>query len=315
MCLIDEDGEAPAAVFIPDRVQYMGKGLHRADDDLLAVRVRRIARTVVPALIEGQKPGIRGPPLGTLECGAHGHRLIVHRKVHHAAAERKERLAGVTIAPVLLDGVVHRLLGQAVLQFKGDDRQTIDELAQVQRPPGLIQTVMQLPGDAEAVRLIQGDGLVVPRRGRPIEEIEAQGSVPDPVAQHVDGPAAVDLAPQPGQEFLPRHALSVPVIAEAEFRVAVRLGGHQEGEQVLQIQRILAVIGGRVTREPAAAAACGCRLRHCRHGSRRPAVSARQIPHDQVFEPFFGGVGGHGSSTRLRSTFRANAAPKGPDII
>jgi len=50
-----------------------------------------------------------------LEVGAHPHLLIVHRKMDDAAAELEQQLLRVTVALVLLDRVIHRLLGEPIL--------------------------------------------------------------------------------------------------------------------------------------------------------------------------------------------------------
>ena len=77
---------------------------------LEAVRVRWIPGTVIPALVEGQKPRTF-----TREVRAEPHLLVVHREVCHAAAELEELLAGRAVALVLLHSVLDRLLGEAVL--------------------------------------------------------------------------------------------------------------------------------------------------------------------------------------------------------
>ena len=124
--------------------------------DLEPVRVGRIARTVVPASVEGQEP--RGL---AREMGAEAHLALVHGKVGHAATELKQPLARVTVLLVLPDRIVHRLLGQAVLEFKGEDRQAVDEQPDVQRPLGFVAAVAQLPGNGEAVLLEALLGLLV----------------------------------------------------------------------------------------------------------------------------------------------------------
>ena len=87
-----------------------------------AVGVRRIAFAVVPAAVEGQKPGRLA-----LEVGAELHLMVVDGEVGQTAAKLEELLAGVSVALVLLDGVSHRLLRQAVLELEGGDRQAVDE--------------------------------------------------------------------------------------------------------------------------------------------------------------------------------------------
>ena len=72
--------------------------------------VGRIAGAVVPAEIEGQKPRSLA-----LEVSAKAHLVVVHGEVDHAAPALKELLARLAVALVLLDGILDRLLGEAVL--------------------------------------------------------------------------------------------------------------------------------------------------------------------------------------------------------
>ena len=58
--------------------------------------------------------------------------VLVHCEVGHAAAEREELLARVAVLPVLLHGVAHRLLGEAVLEFEREDGKAVDEESQVE---------------------------------------------------------------------------------------------------------------------------------------------------------------------------------------
>ena len=95
---------------------------------LEAVRVRRVARAVVVAIIEGYEPRALARKLSCTSAPA-----LIHREVHHAAAELEQSLARVAVVLVLQDGVLDRLLGEAVPQLEGGDRQTADEQAQVER--------------------------------------------------------------------------------------------------------------------------------------------------------------------------------------
>ena len=94
--------------------------------------------------------------------GAEAHCALVHGKVGHAAAEREQLLTRVAVLLVLPDRVVHGLLGQAVLEFEGEDRQAVDEQPEVQRPLGFVAAVAQLAGDGEAVLLETFLGLLIP---------------------------------------------------------------------------------------------------------------------------------------------------------
>ena len=93
--------------------------------------------------------------------GAEAHLALVHREVGHTAAEFKQLLTRVAILFVLPDRVVYCLLGQVVLELKGDDRQTVDEQPDVQRSLGFVAAVAQLAGNGEAVLLEVFRGLLV----------------------------------------------------------------------------------------------------------------------------------------------------------
>ena len=93
-------------------------------------------------------------------------------KCDHAAAELEQQLARVAVALVLLDRVLDRLLGEAVLQLEGGDRQAVDEQAQVERAARLVPAVAQLARDAEAVRRVALLGLGVAGRRRAVEQVE-----------------------------------------------------------------------------------------------------------------------------------------------
>ena len=92
---------------------------------------------------------------------------VVHGEVDHAAAELEQQLARVAVALVLLDGVVDRLLGEAVLQLEGGDRQAVDEQAQVERELRLVAAVAELAGDAEAVGAYRSAAFALPGEGVP----------------------------------------------------------------------------------------------------------------------------------------------------
>src|SRR2546422_1045886 len=113
---------------------------------------------------------------------AETHLVVVHREVRHASAELEELLPWVTIPPVLLDGIIDRLLGEAVLQLEGGDGQAVDEQAKVERELRLVAAVAELAGDAEAVGGVTLLGLHVARRRRAVEEVEVVRPMLDPVA-------------------------------------------------------------------------------------------------------------------------------------
>jgi hypothetical protein len=107
----------------------VGQTLRRQDPlpqvvRLQTIRIRRVASSVIPALVEGQEPRRIA-----LELGAHAYLVVVYREVNHTAPKLEESLASITVPFVLLHRVGDRLLRQAVLQLERDDRQTIDEEA------------------------------------------------------------------------------------------------------------------------------------------------------------------------------------------
>ena len=75
-----------------------------------------------------------------------------------AAAELEEPFPGIAVPFVLLDGVLHGLFGQAVLELEGGHGQPIDEEGQVQGELRLVAAVAELPGDAEPVLRVTFDG-------------------------------------------------------------------------------------------------------------------------------------------------------------
>ncbi len=249
---------------------------------LEALRVRRIARAIVVALVEGQEPtGL------AFQFGAEFHLRIVHGEVHHAAAELEEQFLGVAVALVLLHGILHRLLGEAVLQLEGGDGQAVEEEAEVQRELGVVRAEMQLAGDAEAVvgiLLLRG---LVAQRGRGVVQVDVQRTIVEAFAQHVDHTLLGDHALQAGQE----GAAAVAVVGQVQFFGDPGLCGFQEEAQLAQVHGVGLVVIGTVAGDPALAIG---RLRIGRDSGMVLgflAIRLRgQLGHDQAFEAFFAGV-------------------------
>ena len=111
---------------------------------------------------------------------------LVHGKVRDAPPELEQLLAWVAILLILQDRVVHRLLGQVVLQLEGEHRQPVDEQSDVQPPLRLVPAAAKLPRDCEAGSARTALSLAGCRRRRAAERIQVQRSVLGPVAVHVD---------------------------------------------------------------------------------------------------------------------------------
>ena len=118
-----------------------------------------------------------------------------------AAAKFEELLARVAISLVLLNGIAHRLPGEAVLELEREDRKAVDEKPDVQRTLGFVAAVAKLADDSETVLLEALPGLLVLGRGGAVEQIHMVGMVLDAVAQYVDDAVFGDLLLQPGKEF------------------------------------------------------------------------------------------------------------------
>src|SRR5262249_11327277 len=129
------------------------------------LRVRWIPRPVVPALVEGKKPGFFA-----LEMGAKSYFLIINGEMDKAAAKMEEQLVRITVQLVLSYRIIHRLFGKAILQLESCDRQTIDEESEVERQLSLVFAIAELSRDAKLVGGKQLDGLRITRRGCAIKE-------------------------------------------------------------------------------------------------------------------------------------------------
>ena len=87
-----------------------------------SVRVRRVACTVIVALVKWQEPAVLAAQLG-----AEFDPCIVQRKMNHASFEGEQSISRVSVGFVLLHRVIGVLLCELVFQLKGDYRQPIDK--------------------------------------------------------------------------------------------------------------------------------------------------------------------------------------------
>ncbi|MNY12076.1 hypothetical protein D3C86_1451410 [compost metagenome] len=85
--------------------QYMLPQVVRLD----AMRIGRIARTAVPALIERQEPRRLAGQMGT-----ETHLGIINRHVCHATSQLKQQFARVAVGLILGDRIRDGLLGQGI---------------------------------------------------------------------------------------------------------------------------------------------------------------------------------------------------------
>jgi hypothetical protein len=168
----------------------------------------------------------------------------------HAPPELEELLPRIAVAAVLLDGILDRLFGEAVLKFKRGEGQAVDEQAQVQRPARLIGAVTQLTSDAETVPRMQCGRLRVARRGRPVKQVEMQRAVVHALAQHGNDSALADLVGETGEELLPVDVLAVPIVGDAQCPERLRLRGMKEREPLGHVECVGAVVILRIAGKP-----------------------------------------------------------------
>ena len=121
--------------------------------------------------------------------------------------------------PVLLHGVGHRLLHEAVLQLHGGDGQNVYEQSQIdgKLPNGL--AVAELEGHRKAVLPMALLGQGVSLRGRTVEQGDFVGAVADALAEHVDDAARAYLALEPVEEAVAGRAVGIGRQGRRRFRL------------------------------------------------------------------------------------------------
>ena len=165
--------------------------------------------------------------------------VIATRSVSTAkwtTARRRSGFVGVAIAPVLLDRLVDALPGDGVLQLGRGHRDAVDEQAQVD---GLGRTglVRKLAGHGQPVLAV---ALQERRReaGRRPKERQPDGhaQVDDPVADHVDRAAGIQLLGQPVGKA-PLRLVRVAAVEGEQPVPLLDLRGPDEREQLRRVER------------------------------------------------------------------------------
>nr|WP_291832523.1 hypothetical protein [Candidatus Microthrix sp.] len=195
----------------------------------VSVGVGRIARTQVVAPVERKEPGGLAR-----QAGGHRRLLGVDGKVHHRPLQ--QRVLGIPIGAVLLDGLRHRLPSQVVLQLGSGHRHPVDEQAEVQRLGGA-GLVGELPGDGQPVLAVALDQLGRQARCRPEErQLDRLAQVDHAVAQHVDRAPRIQRFGQPVGEALLGFG-DVAAIERDQLVPLGALGAADELEQLGGVQR------------------------------------------------------------------------------
>ena len=129
--------------------------------------------------------------------------------MRHAAALPEKLLARVAVVLVLANGVLDRLLGEAVLQLERDDGQAVDEQNEVEREVSPAGAVTQLASYGEAVLGVQRSRRFVAGRRSGVEQVQAVLAVIDSVAENFNHAALADFGLQPRQELAARRVVRV----------------------------------------------------------------------------------------------------------
>ncbi len=245
-----------------------------------AIGVGRVAGAVVPALVEGEEPGVVAA-----EVGAEADLLVVDGEVDGAALVLEEELAGVAVALVLADGVVDGLLGEAVLELEGGDGEAVDEEDEVEGKTRLVGAVAELAGDAEDVggEALGGEG--VAGGGGLVVEADGGGAVIDPLAEDVDDAAPGDLALEAVEEAEAGGA----DLVEVELGDDLGLGGVEEGEELGGVDGVGAVVVVGIALDVVAGPVADALL--CdQAGQGETGRAAGEAGDDEAFQAAFGDV-------------------------
>ncbi len=208
------------------------------------VRIRRIPPALVEPLVERQEPRLL-----PRQRRAELHVVLVHREMRDARSLPEKRFLRAAVVLVLPHRIVHRLLGQIVLQLEGRHRQPIDEQPQVERVRHVVRAIPQLPRHREDVLPMLDRRVQIPRRRRAIEERHILRLVLDPLAQHIDDSPLRHLTLDPAQELLPRR----PIHLQRERLHHLRLRHLQELDQLDRVEHMQPVVVFWITLDEAPA--------------------------------------------------------------
>ena len=161
-----------------------------------AIRVRRVACTVIVALVKWQEPAVLAAQLG-----AEFDPCIVQRKMNHASFEGEQSISRVSVGFVLLHRIIGVLLCELVFQFKSDYRQPIDKNTQVQSQLARILGITELTGHAENVLFKQLPGLDIVFSRCQIKHDEIDRIHLDAIAQNIDDASLGEFALEPVQKL------------------------------------------------------------------------------------------------------------------
>ena len=162
--------------------------------------------------------------------------------MHHTAAKLEELLTRAAVAPVLLNRIGHGLFGEAVLQLKGGNGQTVDEEAEVERAAGCISAIGQLARDGEAVLPVQPGSLYVALRGCAVEKVEVKSPMLNALAQHINHTTLADFGGEAGKKLEAVDITRFIRLCKDKLCEWFGLRGMKKGEELRNIKRVCTVI-------------------------------------------------------------------------
>ena len=180
------------------RQRFLGQNLFPEIIGLDAIRIGRIACTVIVPLVEWQKPG----RLTAQPC-THFHLVVIDRKMYCTSLEVKDQLLRVAVVHVLIDRIIDILFGQSVLQFECSDWQAVYKDCQIQSQSGKFLGIGHLPRDTENVPGIQCFRHRILFRGCRIVKVEFISQISETVAKDVDNPSLAQFLAQTDKKFVP----------------------------------------------------------------------------------------------------------------
>src|ERR1035441_7967360 len=154
--------------------------------------------------------------------------------------ELEQQLSWITVALVLLNGVLNRLFCELVLQLEGGDGESIDENAEIERQLRLVLAIPELASDTEDVCSKLLNRLGVPGGRATVKQIDVGRTVVDALSQDINNTALCDLTLQPGKELQSLR----PILHERKLLDNLRLGCSQEGQELRQVNGVIAIIVG-----------------------------------------------------------------------
>lgn len=178
----------------------------------------------------------------SLQMRLHVDLIAPDRKIREAPPELKERLPGIPVCSVLMDRVWVVLALDRVVEFSGEQRESVQEKTQVNRVAGG-RAVRKLPNDTEYVRPVLLLEIGIAGRGRAeVYKVEPAPEETHAPTKHVQSPALLDLL---------TYALHEPrlrLLAELLFQAAplLGLGRNDKLIQVLGNETPLTVVVVRV---------------------------------------------------------------------